>query len=96
MDAIIAAWTRRHTKHEAMRAVGEAGIPAGAVLDTMELQNDPRLRAARHHAGDAPPGAPRLQDARLAGADRRQAAGADSRPRCSANIPMPCWASGWA
>jgi formyl-CoA transferase len=23
-----------------MRAVGEAGIPAGAVLDTMELQND--------------------------------------------------------
>jgi len=23
-----------------MQAVGEAGIPAGAVLDTMELQND--------------------------------------------------------
>ncbi|HVZ07763.1 CaiB/BaiF CoA transferase family protein [Rhodopila sp.] len=41
VDAIIASWTRRHTKHEAMRAVGDAGIPAGAVLDTMELQNDP-------------------------------------------------------
>ena len=40
VDAIIAAWTRRHTKHEAMNAVGNAGIPAGAVLDTMELQND--------------------------------------------------------
>jgi crotonobetainyl-CoA:carnitine CoA-transferase CaiB-like acyl-CoA transferase len=40
VDAIIAGWTRQHTKHEAMRAVGEAGIPAGAVLDTMELQND--------------------------------------------------------
>ena len=40
MDAIIAAWTKTRTKHEAMTAVGEAGIPAGAVLDTMELQND--------------------------------------------------------
>ncbi|HUN44324.1 MAG TPA: CoA transferase [Acetobacteraceae bacterium] len=40
VDAIIAAWTRQHTKHDAMNAVGNAGIPAGAVLDTMELQND--------------------------------------------------------
>lgn len=40
VDAVIAAWTKQHTKQEAMRAVGEAGIPAGAVLDTMELQND--------------------------------------------------------
>ena len=40
VDEIIAAWTREHTKHDAMRLVGEAGIPAGAVLDTMELQND--------------------------------------------------------
>jgi formyl-CoA transferase len=41
VDAVIAAWTRQHTKHEAMTAVGNAGIPAGAVLDTMELHNDP-------------------------------------------------------
>ncbi|HEX2942815.1 MAG TPA: CoA transferase [Rhodopila sp.] len=41
VDEIIAGWTRRHTKHDAMRAIGDAGIPAGAVLDTMELQNDP-------------------------------------------------------
>jgi crotonobetainyl-CoA:carnitine CoA-transferase CaiB-like acyl-CoA transferase len=40
VDAIIAAWTRSRSKHDAMRAVGEAGIPAGAVFDTMELQND--------------------------------------------------------
>jgi crotonobetainyl-CoA:carnitine CoA-transferase CaiB-like acyl-CoA transferase len=40
VDEIIAAWTRTRTKHDAMRAIGEAGIPAGAVLDTMELQND--------------------------------------------------------
>ena len=41
VDAIIAEWTRQHTKHEAMQMIGAAGIPAGAVLDTMELQNDP-------------------------------------------------------
>jgi crotonobetainyl-CoA:carnitine CoA-transferase CaiB-like acyl-CoA transferase len=41
VDAIIAQWTRHHTKHEAMQLIGAAGIPAGAVLDTMELQNDP-------------------------------------------------------
>src|SRR6195952_177348 len=41
LDAIISEWTRTRTKHEAMAQVGGAGIPAGAVLDTMELQNDP-------------------------------------------------------
>jgi len=40
LDAIIAAWTKTRTKYEAMEMVGGAGIPAGAVLDTMELQND--------------------------------------------------------
>ena len=40
LDPIISAWTRTRTKHEAMALVGGAGIPAGAVLDTMELQND--------------------------------------------------------
>jgi len=41
VDAVIAAWTKHHTKHDAMRMIGDAGIPCGAVLDTMELQNDP-------------------------------------------------------
>jgi formyl-CoA transferase len=41
VDAIIASWTRQHTKRDAMQAVGSAGIPAGAVFDTMELQNEP-------------------------------------------------------
>mgnify|MGYP000672269447 FL=1 len=40
IDAMISAWTRQYDKHEAMRLVGAAGIPAGAVLDTDELQND--------------------------------------------------------
>jgi formyl-CoA transferase len=40
VDAIVAAWTRQHDKHEAMRLVASATIPAGAVMDTMELAND--------------------------------------------------------
>ncbi len=40
VDAIIADWTRHLTKYEAMEKVGGVGVPAGAVLDTMELQND--------------------------------------------------------
>lgn len=40
VDELIASWTRTQTKHDAMKLVGEASIPAGAVLDTMELHND--------------------------------------------------------
>ena len=45
LDPIIRAWTQTRTKYEAMELVGGAGIPAGPVLDTMELQNDPSLEA---------------------------------------------------
>jgi formyl-CoA transferase len=41
VDSMIAAWTKARTKYEAMKEVGGAGIPAGAVLDTMELLNEP-------------------------------------------------------
>jgi crotonobetainyl-CoA:carnitine CoA-transferase CaiB-like acyl-CoA transferase len=41
VDEIIAAWTRQHTKEEAMSLLGAAGVPAGAVFDTLELMNDP-------------------------------------------------------
>jgi crotonobetainyl-CoA:carnitine CoA-transferase CaiB-like acyl-CoA transferase len=40
VDEVIAAWTRGQSKFDAMQKVGEAGIPAGAVLDTDELNND--------------------------------------------------------
>jgi crotonobetainyl-CoA:carnitine CoA-transferase CaiB-like acyl-CoA transferase len=43
VDEIIASWTRQHTKEEAMRIIGEAGVPAGAVFDTLELLNDASL-----------------------------------------------------
>jgi formyl-CoA transferase len=41
VDDIIAAWTRKRDKYEAMRLIGAAGIPAGAVRDTKELLDDP-------------------------------------------------------
>jgi len=40
VDEVISAWTRKHTKLDAMKLLGEAGIPAGAVLDTDELNKD--------------------------------------------------------
>jgi crotonobetainyl-CoA:carnitine CoA-transferase CaiB-like acyl-CoA transferase len=45
VDAIIGAWTRQHSKRDAMQAIGAAGIPAGAVFDTMELHADPSFEA---------------------------------------------------
>jgi formyl-CoA transferase len=41
IDAIVAEWTRKHEKHEAMRLISAVGVPAGAVLDTKELLDDP-------------------------------------------------------
>lgn len=41
VDELISAWTRKRDKNEAMRVLGDAGIPAGAVRDTMDLNNDP-------------------------------------------------------
>jgi len=40
-DAIITKWTRKHTKEEVMELVSGVGVPAGAVFDPMDLQNDP-------------------------------------------------------
>ncbi len=41
VEKMVTAWTRTRGKVEAMRVLGAAGIPAGAVLDTKELQDDP-------------------------------------------------------
>ena len=43
VNALVSAWTQRHDKHAAMRILGDAGIPAGAVLDTKELVEDATL-----------------------------------------------------
>jgi formyl-CoA transferase len=44
LNAIINEWTSKHSKHEVMRILGEVGVPCGAVLDSIELLNDPHLR----------------------------------------------------
>jgi crotonobetainyl-CoA:carnitine CoA-transferase CaiB-like acyl-CoA transferase len=41
VNALISGWTRQYDKHEAMLHLGAAGIPAGAVLDTKELSEEP-------------------------------------------------------
>ncbi len=43
LHAEIEAFTRSRTKHEAMAALAQAGVPCGAVLDTAELHTDPHL-----------------------------------------------------
>jgi formyl-CoA transferase len=39
----ISAWTRLRTKHEAMQILADAGVPCSAVMDTVEIFNDPHL-----------------------------------------------------
>ena len=41
IDEMIAAWTCRHDKRDAMRVLAGAGVPAGAIFDTMELTDEP-------------------------------------------------------
>ena len=59
VDKLVTEWTLQHDKHTAMRLVGAATIPAGAVLDTEELAADKnfeerKIRQTMHHpkAGD--------------------------------------------
>ncbi len=44
LSRIIEDWTSRRPKQEVMRLMGEAGVPCGAVLDSVELLNDPHMR----------------------------------------------------
>ena len=45
VEALISAWTATGTKREVMATMAELGIPCGAVQDTVELLEDPHLRA---------------------------------------------------
>jgi formyl-CoA transferase len=42
---VISAWTVNHDKNTVMQLLGDAGIPASATFDTVELSQDPDLRA---------------------------------------------------
>ncbi len=55
VDAMLSEWTSQRDKRDAMEILGKAGVPAGAVYDTMELYNDPNLEErgvfqTMHHA----------------------------------------------
>ena len=58
IDRIVSDWTRQHDKHEAMRLIGAAGVPAGAVLDTGDLLGEPSfekrgiIQTMRHPNGE--------------------------------------------
>ena len=44
IDAMLSAWCSERGKIEAMDILQSAGVAAGAVFDTMELNHDPELR----------------------------------------------------
>src|SRR5438128_2480639 len=44
VDEIVSGCTRQRTKHEAMAQLSAVGVPSGAVLDSMELTNEPSFR----------------------------------------------------
>ena len=45
VNGMIEAWTSQRSKHEVMRLMGEAGVPAGATLNAADLHSDPQLLA---------------------------------------------------
>jgi formyl-CoA transferase len=44
VDAVVGEWVAQHNKREVMQRLGEAGVPASAVFDTEDLQNDEHMR----------------------------------------------------
>lgn len=42
-DQAIESWTKKRDKYQAMRELGEAGVPAGACLNAEDLHADPHL-----------------------------------------------------
>jgi crotonobetainyl-CoA:carnitine CoA-transferase CaiB-like acyl-CoA transferase len=93
IDDMIAAWTRQHDKREAMRVLGGAGVPAGAIFDTMELTDEADFERrgilqTMEHPTAGPfkmPGWP----VRFGGRRRRS-----SRRHCLDNTPMKFWVNG--
>ena len=44
INEIIESWTSTRDKVVVMETLGKAGVPAGAIFNTLELQNDPHMR----------------------------------------------------
>jgi formyl-CoA transferase len=43
LTAIIEEWTSKRSKFDVMKAMGTAGVPCGAIQDSVELLNDPHM-----------------------------------------------------
>jgi formyl-CoA transferase len=43
VDALVEGWTATHTKQEAMNLLAAAGVPCGAVLDSVEVMSNQHL-----------------------------------------------------
>ena len=48
IDEAISAWSRGRTKYQAMHALQEAGVPAGAVQNAKDLHQDPQVQALEY------------------------------------------------
>lgn len=48
LDCMLAGWTCQHQSYALMHALQEAGVPAGPVLSTKGLLEDPHLKARGH------------------------------------------------
>ena len=44
INGMIESWTMQHTKHEAMRILGEAGVPCSACFNAEDIHADAHLR----------------------------------------------------
>ena len=51
VNEIVTGWTSQRSKHEAMAQLSGVGVPAGAVLDSMEITNEPSWKPW-HSAND--------------------------------------------
>ena len=90
------SWSKKHDKHTAMRLLGSAGIPAGAVLDTKELAEDKTFYERGIMQEMDAPRQSRTTPFRR-GPCGTTASRRPSRPRrCSASIPATCCRAGSA
>ncbi len=89
VDEMISVWTRKHAKLDAMKLLGDAGLPAGAVLDTDELNKDVTFeqRGACRPWSIRYTGRSRCRAGRGASMARPRAS---RRPPCSASTPARC------
>ena len=90
VDAIVANWTRQHDKHDGDATGGGATIPAGAVLDTAELADDPTFEQRGIRQTMQHPAVGDYYDERLAGPLRRRSRRPSVRRRSRDSTAATC------